>query len=147
MSFLSHKKSKKYEKMAKNGQKMAEIKNPFKFLLLTHFALYMPKIICFGQKTKKCYHNCPTQQYNTGPLLIVVWGFEKCNNFSICRQIKISQKYFYPQTYLPTRTFDLVSNRKWGIRSYSALLDSLKIEDPTSSYRIPCQVPLLAHQT
>ena len=54
--------------MAKNGQKMAEIKNPFKFLLLTHFALYMPKIMGFGQKTKKWYHNCPTQQYMTGPL-------------------------------------------------------------------------------
>ena len=41
---------------------------------------------------------------------IFVWGFEKCNNFSICRQIKISQKYFYPRTYLPTETFDLVSD-------------------------------------
>ena len=59
---------KKYEKMFKNGQKMAEIKNPFKFLLLTFFALYMPKIMRFGQKTKKRYHNCPTQQYMTGPL-------------------------------------------------------------------------------
>ena len=29
MSFLSQKNAKKYEKMAKNGQKMAEIKNPF----------------------------------------------------------------------------------------------------------------------
>ena len=69
MSFLSQKNAKKYEKMAKNGQKMAEIKNPFKFLLLTHFALYMPKIMGFGQKTKKRYHNCPTQQYMTGPLI------------------------------------------------------------------------------
>ena len=43
---------KKYEKMAKNGQKMAEIKNPFKFLLLTHFAPYMPKMRGFGQKRK-----------------------------------------------------------------------------------------------
>ena len=68
MSFLSQKNAKKYEKMAKNGQKMAEIKNPFKVLLLTHFALYMPKIMGFGQKTKKRYHNCPTQQYMTGPL-------------------------------------------------------------------------------
>ena len=67
MSFLSQKNAKKYEKMAKNGQKMAEIKNPFKVLLLTHFALYMPKIMGFGQKTKKRYHNCPTQQYMTGP--------------------------------------------------------------------------------
>ena len=55
--------------MAKNGKKMAEIKNPFKVLLLTHFALYMPKIMGFGQKTKKRYHNCPTQQYMTGPFL------------------------------------------------------------------------------
>ena len=62
------KNAKKYEKMAKNGQKMAKIKNPFKLLLLTHFALYMPKIMGFGQKTKKRYHNCPTQQYMTGPL-------------------------------------------------------------------------------
>ena len=67
MSFLSQKNAKKYEKMAKNGQKIAEIKNPFKVLLLTHFALYMPKIMGFGQKTKKRYHNCPTQQYMTGP--------------------------------------------------------------------------------
>ena len=64
------KNAKKYEKMAKNGQKMAEIKNPFKFLLLTHFALYMPKIMGFGQKKKKRYHNCPTQQYMTGPLFV-----------------------------------------------------------------------------
>ena len=69
MSFLSQKNAKKYEKMAKNGQKMAEIKNPFKVLLLTHFALYMPKIMGFGQKTKKRYHNCPTQQYMTGPFI------------------------------------------------------------------------------
>ena len=46
---------------------MSEIKNPFKFLLLTHFALYMPNILGFGQKTKKRYYNCPTQQYVTGP--------------------------------------------------------------------------------
>ena len=89
---------------------------------------------------------CSSVEMNWGTResTVFVWGFEKCNNFSICRQIKISQKYFYPQTYLPTETFDLVSKRKWGIRSYSALLDSLTIEDPTSSYRIPCQVPLLA---
>ena len=47
------------QKLWKNGQKMAEIKNPFKFLLLTHFALYMPKIMGIGQKTKKHY-----QKYN-----------------------------------------------------------------------------------
>ena len=67
MSFLSQKYAKNMKKWQKNGQKMAEIKNPFKVLLLTHFALYMPKIMGFGQKTKKRYHNCPTQQYMTGP--------------------------------------------------------------------------------
>ena len=64
MSFLSQ----KMRKNMKNCQKMTEIKNPFKFLLITHFALYMPKIMSFGQKMKKRYHNCVTQQYMTGPL-------------------------------------------------------------------------------
>ena len=44
-------KPKKCEKIWKNGQKMSEIKNPFKFLLLTHFAPYMPKISGLGWET------------------------------------------------------------------------------------------------
>ena len=38
----------KNRKIAKNGQKMAGEKNPFKLLLLTHFAPYMPKIRGLG---------------------------------------------------------------------------------------------------
>ena len=74
----------------KNGQKMAEIKNPFKFLLLTHFAPYMPKIMGFGQKMKKCYHNCPTQQYMTGPLYVIICNYKSCINCCIEFEINLN---------------------------------------------------------
>ena len=41
----------KSEKMDKNGQKMVGEKNPFQFLILTHFAPYMPKIKGLGSET------------------------------------------------------------------------------------------------
>ena len=60
MSFLSQKMQKNMKKWQKNS-------------FINPFALYMPKIMGFGQKTKKRYHNCPTQQYMTGPLCFDSW--------------------------------------------------------------------------
>ena len=45
-------------KTAENDKKMVGVNNPLKFLLLTHFAPYMPKIRGLGWEMKKRYHNC-----------------------------------------------------------------------------------------
>ena len=57
-------------------------KNPFKFLLLTHFPPYMPKTRGFDQKTKKwCHHSEITiarlkRVYDWPLLNLQFWRFE-----------------------------------------------------------------------